>query len=145
MASTVLGNRIGGQPLPSTLDTFFLRLPTMLPLISLSGQRASFLRYGGFLVASLGFSRHVGTGGRSLIYEYLEGGDVSHRLQKSRNNVKAPPPMADDVYPPPSVLLFFFFGWWQAGGRLSRVGVGGWEDKANIVTKILREIEGTNG
>merc|ERR1719171_1270866 len=36
------------------------------------------------LVILMGFSRHAGTGGRSLIYEYLAGGDVSRRLQKSR-------------------------------------------------------------
>merc|ERR1719277_2367358 len=32
----------------------------------------------------MGFARHADTGGRSLIYEYLAGGDVSRRLQRSR-------------------------------------------------------------
>ncbi|CAK0852997.1 unnamed protein product [Prorocentrum cordatum] len=36
------------------------------------------------LVILMGFARHLETGGRSLIYEYLSGGDVSKRLQRSR-------------------------------------------------------------
>jgi len=39
------------------------------------------------LVILMGFSRHWDTGGRSLIYEYLAGGDVSKRLHKSRQGV----------------------------------------------------------
>jgi len=38
------------------------------------------------LVILMGFSRHIDTGGRSLIYEYLAGGDVSKRLQRSRQH-----------------------------------------------------------
>lgn len=38
------------------------------------------------LVILMGFARHLETGGRSLIYEYLAGGDVSKRLQRSRSN-----------------------------------------------------------
>jgi len=38
------------------------------------------------LVILMGFSRHMETGGRGLIYEYLAGGDVSKRLQRSRHN-----------------------------------------------------------
>lgn len=40
------------------------------------------------LVILMGFSRHISTGGRSLVYEYLSGGDVSKRLQSSRNKVQ---------------------------------------------------------
>jgi len=38
------------------------------------------------LVILMGFTRHNDTGGRSLIYEYLAGGDVSKRLQRSRQH-----------------------------------------------------------
>jgi len=38
------------------------------------------------LVILMGFSRHIDTGGRSLIYEYLAGGDVSKRLHRSRQH-----------------------------------------------------------
>eukprot|EP00403_Amphidinium_massartii_P003026 CAMPEP_0178374818 /NCGR_PEP_ID=MMETSP0689_2-20121128/2569_1 /TAXON_ID=160604 /ORGANISM="Amphidinium massartii, Strain CS-259" /LENGTH=651 /DNA_ID=CAMNT_0019994793 /DNA_START=77 /DNA_END=2029 /DNA_ORIENTATION=- len=38
------------------------------------------------LVILMGFARHTETGGRSLIYEYLSGGDVSKRLQQSRRS-----------------------------------------------------------
>jgi len=38
------------------------------------------------LVILMGFARHAETGGRSLIYEYLQGGDVSRRLQRSRQH-----------------------------------------------------------
>mmetsp|Transcript_40261 Transcript_40261/g.110763 ORF Transcript_40261/g.110763 Transcript_40261/m.110763 type:complete len:882 (-) Transcript_40261:84-2729(-) len=38
------------------------------------------------LVILMGFARHEKTGGRSLIYEYLAGGDVSKRLQRCRQN-----------------------------------------------------------
>eukprot|EP00405_Crypthecodinium_cohnii_P009278 CAMPEP_0206427828 /NCGR_PEP_ID=MMETSP0324_2-20121206/5279_1 /ASSEMBLY_ACC=CAM_ASM_000836 /TAXON_ID=2866 /ORGANISM="Crypthecodinium cohnii, Strain Seligo" /LENGTH=1086 /DNA_ID=CAMNT_0053893195 /DNA_START=93 /DNA_END=3350 /DNA_ORIENTATION=- len=40
------------------------------------------------LVILMGFARHVSTGGRSLIYEYLSGGDVSKRLLRSRQLVE---------------------------------------------------------
>lgn len=36
------------------------------------------------LVILMGFSRHAETGGRSLIYEYMSGGDVSRRLRRCR-------------------------------------------------------------
>lgn len=41
------------------------------------------------LVILMGFGRHAATGGRSLIYEYLAGGDVSKRLQRSRQQVES--------------------------------------------------------
>eukprot|EP00928_Gymnodinium_smaydae_P027045 TRINITY_DN21039_c0_g2_i1.p1 TRINITY_DN21039_c0_g2~~TRINITY_DN21039_c0_g2_i1.p1 ORF type:complete len:1040 (-),score=169.56 TRINITY_DN21039_c0_g2_i1:87-3206(-) len=37
------------------------------------------------LVILMGFARHSSSGHRSLVYEYLEGGDVSGRLRKSRD------------------------------------------------------------
>eukprot|EP00927_Polykrikos_kofoidii_P059605 TRINITY_DN54750_c0_g1_i1.p1 TRINITY_DN54750_c0_g1~~TRINITY_DN54750_c0_g1_i1.p1 ORF type:complete len:1083 (+),score=178.75 TRINITY_DN54750_c0_g1_i1:188-3436(+) len=40
------------------------------------------------LVILMGFARHNETGGRSLIYEYLAGGDVSKRLQRSRKGTE---------------------------------------------------------
>eukprot|EP00931_Biecheleriopsis_adriatica_P101694 TRINITY_DN76779_c0_g1_i1.p1 TRINITY_DN76779_c0_g1~~TRINITY_DN76779_c0_g1_i1.p1 ORF type:complete len:1111 (-),score=216.91 TRINITY_DN76779_c0_g1_i1:84-3416(-) len=36
------------------------------------------------LVILMGFARHAETGWRSLVYEFLAGGDVSRRLQRSR-------------------------------------------------------------
>lgn len=38
------------------------------------------------LVILMGFARHAATGWRSLIYEFLAGGDVTRRIQRSRNH-----------------------------------------------------------
>ena len=40
--------------------------------------------------------------------------------------------------------FFLLVAWLEAGSRAVAVRSGGWRDKANIVAKILREIEGTN-